>query len=78
MNQFPITQDLILKNKNGWLEIRLNNAVNRNALKESLVEELLIVFEVAKDNTDIRGIVLRGDGGVFCAGADLKKMKKIT
>ena len=78
MNQFPITQDLILKNKNGWLEIRLNNAVNRNALKESLVKELLIVFEVAKDNTDIRGIVLRGDGGVFCAGADLKKMKKIT
>ena len=78
MNQFPKTQDLILKNKNGWLEIRLYNAVNRNALKESLVEELLIVFEVAKDNTDIRGIVLRGDGGVFCAGADLKKMKKIT
>lgn len=78
MNQFPKTQDLILKNKNGWLEIRLNNAVSRNALKESLVEELLIVFEVAKDNTDIRGIVLRGDGGVFCAGADLKKMKKIT
>ena len=78
MNQFPITQDLILNNKNGWLEIRFNNAVSRNSLKESLVEELLIVFEVAKDNTDIRGIVLRGDGGVFCAGADLKKMKKIT
>ena len=78
MNQFPITQDLILNNKNGWLEILLNNAVNRNALKESLVEELLIVFEVAKVNTDIRGIVLRGNGGVFCAGADLKKMKKIT
>ena len=58
MNQFPITQDLILNNKNGWLEILLNNAVNRNALKESLVEELLIVFEVAKVNTDIRGIVL--------------------
>ena len=78
MNQFPITQDLILNNKNGWLEIRLNNAINRNALKESLVEDLLTVFEVAKDNKDIRGIVLRGDGGVFCAGADLKKMKKIT
>ena len=39
MNQFPITQDLILNNKNGWLEIRLNNAVSRNSLKESLVEE---------------------------------------
>lgn len=78
MNQFPITQDLILNNKNGWLEIRLNNAINRNALKENLVEELLTVFEVAKDNKNIRGILLRGDDGVFCAGADLKKMKKIT
>ena len=78
MNQFPKTQDLILNNKNGWLEIRFNNTVNRNSLKESLVEELLIVFDVAKDNKDIRAIFLRGDGGVFCAGADLKKMKKIT
>ena len=78
MNQFPKTQDLILNNKNGWLEILFNNAVNRNSLKESLVEELLIVFDVAKDNKDIRAIFLRGDGGVFCAGADLKKMKKIT
>ena len=78
MNQFPKTQDLILNNKNGWLEIRFNNTVNRNSLKESLVEELLIVFDVAKDNKDIRAIFLRGDGGVFCAGRNLKKMKKIT
>jgi len=78
MNQFPKTKDLILNYKNGWLDILLNNAANKNALKDSLVKELFFVFEAAKDNKDVRGIVLRGNGGVFCAGADLKKMKKIT
>ena len=78
MNQFPKTEYLIINYKNEWLDIWFNNAGNRNALKDSLVDEMLRVFNSIKDNKDVRGIVLRGEGGVFCAGGDLKKMKKIT
>ena len=68
MNQFPKTQDLILNYKNGWLDILLNNAANKNALKDSLVKELFIVFEAAKDNKDVRGKDLQVYRCTVCHG----------
>ena len=71
-------KDLILNFKNGWLDILFDNVENRNALKDNLIEELFIVFDLIRNDKGVRGVLLRGNGGVFCSGADLKGMKEIT
>ena len=78
MKDLPKTKDLILNFKNGWLDILFDNVENRNALKDNLIEELFIVFDLIRSDKAVRGVLLRGNGGVFCSGADLKGMKEIT
>jgi len=78
MKDLPKTKDLILNFKNGWLDILFDNAKNRNALKDNLIEELFMVFDLIRNDKAVRGVLLKGNGGVFCAGADLKEMKEIT
>ena len=55
----------------------LNRPSVRNALSEEMIRELLEVFLAVKDRKDIRGISIRGAGGAFCAGGDLKDFKKL-
>lgn len=75
MTNFPETRTLELDNQNGWLTIWFNQPENRNALSDALVAELSSVLKSVRDDRSIRGITLRGRGGVFCAGADLKNFK---
>lgn len=58
------------------LEVALNRPEVRNAFNEVVIEELTHVFsnDVLKD--DVRAVVLKGEGSVFCAGGDLNWMKK--
>lgn len=46
---------------------------DRNALNENVIEGLLGVFEFA-DEGPARVVVIRGAGGTFCAGGDIKSM----
>ena len=72
---FPKTENLILEYTGGWLDIWFNRIENRNALTDSLIADLFSVFSYVHNNRDVRGITLRGKGGIFCAGGDLKGMK---
>ena len=56
----------------GWLTIWLNRPDVRNALTHDLVNELVAVLDAVRNDRAVRGITLRGRGGVFCAGGDLK------
>ena len=75
MTELPKTENILLENDNGWLTIWLNRPDNRNALSKELTAELKAVLNAVRDNRAIRGITLRGKGGVFCAGGDLKGFK---
>jgi isohexenylglutaconyl-CoA hydratase len=55
-----------------WLTIWLDEPQTRNALSAALSRDLLRVLEAARDDRGVRGITLRGRGGTFCAGGDLK------
>jgi len=68
----PKTETLILDLDDGWLTIWFNTPENRNALSDKLVEELAVTLNTVRDDRTVRGITLRGKGGVFCAGGDLK------
>ena len=65
---------LLTHNDRGILHITLNRPESRNAMSLAMVQELLAVFESAAQDVSIRALVLRGAGGHFCAGGDIKDM----
>ncbi|MFY8043551.1 MAG: enoyl-CoA hydratase/isomerase family protein, partial [Rhodoferax sp.] len=62
----------------GVLHITLNRPESRNAMSLQMVAELQQVLRTAEAAAGTpnaaRAVVLRGEGGHFCAGADLKDM----
>lgn len=60
------------------LHVTLNRPESRNAMSLQMVAELQQVLRAAEDTAGlpnaVRVVVLRGAGGHFCAGADLKDM----
>ena len=44
-----------------------------NAQNRRFREEIIAIFDMLSDRTDIRAVVLTGDGKIFSAGADLKE-----
>ena len=75
MTDLPKTENLILDLSQGWLTLWFNRPDNRNALSEGLMADLKAVLETVKDDRTVRGITIRGKGGIFCAGGDLKAFK---
>jgi len=60
----------------GVLEVSLNRPEVRNAFNDVMIPELAQVFAQDVPKPEIRAVVLRGEGPVFCAGGDLNWMKK--
>lgn len=52
------------------LTITLNRPEKRNALNGDVLDALGEAFEKARDDRDVRGILLRGEGKAFSAGID--------
>lgn len=73
--QLPETQSLILERQGSVLKIWLNRPQAKNALSEEMTDELHLVLDAVRDDRSIRTLVLRGKGGVFCAGGDIKGFK---
>lgn len=57
----------------GVLTLTLDSPKNRNALGTALVEQLQAGLTEARDNEQVRTVVLTHTGGTFCAGADLSE-----
>ncbi len=57
--------------------IWLNNPARRNALSNAMVIGLCQAFSRLAEDGTCRAIVLRGRGGVFCAGRDLKDLEAL-
>ncbi len=56
----------------GWQEIVLNRPAVRNAIDGPLGEHLAAAISAANASSDTRVVLLRGAGGAFCSGLDLK------
>ncbi|MBT9392706.1 enoyl-CoA hydratase/isomerase family protein [Hymenobacter sp. NST-14] len=57
--------------------ITLNRPEKRNALNANVVTELKLAFGHAEDDETCKVIVLRAEGDVFCAGADLAYLQEL-
>jgi isohexenylglutaconyl-CoA hydratase len=68
------TDTLLTRQEGGVLYLTLNRPEVRNAMSLAMVLELREALVAAESDGSTRAIVLRGAGGHFCAGADLKDM----
>ncbi|MGY4818446.1 enoyl-CoA hydratase/isomerase family protein [Pseudomonas chlororaphis subsp. piscium] len=74
MSRLPACETLLLAPRGGVLHITLDRPDSRNAMSLQMVAELRAVLAAVRDDRGIRALVLRGAGGHFCAGGDLKDM----
>ncbi|WP_219413730.1 enoyl-CoA hydratase/isomerase family protein [Pseudonocardia nigra] len=67
-----MADDVLLTSRDsGVLTLTLNRPKRKNAINGELWDALREQLTVARDDADVRAIVLTGAGGDFCAGADL-------
>ena len=66
MTELPSTKAVDLKLSDEWLTISFNQPEKRNALTEELTSDIRNVLSSIENDLSIRGISMRGEGGVFC------------
>ena len=63
---------------NGIATLTLNRPQVHNAFDDQLIAELTAELRKLNDNSKVRAVVLAANGKSFCAGADLKWMKRMA
>lgn len=76
MTALPATKDVALALKAGVLSVTFNRPESKNALSREMVAEIGAAVDRAEADKSIRAIVLRGAGGTFCAGGDIKGFRE--
>jgi isohexenylglutaconyl-CoA hydratase len=74
MTELPDTGHIRLEAQGPVLRLWLNRPELRNAMSAQMVREILATFAAIREDRSVRVVVLRGAGGTFCAGADLKNL----
>ncbi|TDK48122.1 enoyl-CoA hydratase/isomerase family protein [Antarcticimicrobium luteum] len=69
---------LIAERDGAWMTLWLNRPDRRNALSSDLVRDLMQALTSVREDRGLRGITLRGKGGTFCAGGDLRGFREMT
>ena len=62
--------------QNNILTITLNRPEKKNALNNVMINELNFALAYAKQEREIRVVVIEAEGDIFCAGADLRRTKE--
>ncbi|KKW81810.1 enoyl-CoA hydratase/isomerase family protein [Acinetobacter bereziniae] len=66
-----------LEQEGSILTLWLNRSDSRNAMSLNMVKAIQQVFQVIEQDLSIRAVILRGKGGHFCAGGDIKDMAQL-
>ena len=70
-------QPLFLTQTGNIGELVLNRPEKRNALTRAMWQSLPALLEEALSNTDLRVLIIRGEGGAFAAGADIGEFEDV-
>ena len=70
----PACHSLDVQLNGSFLTVMFDRPSVKNALSLEMVAELESVLIAIADNREIRALILRGKGGHFCAGGDIKDM----
>jgi enoyl-CoA hydratase/carnithine racemase len=55
-----------------YLTLTLNRPEKRNAINRAMIDALDSALTAAKEDKAVRAVILRGEGGGFCSGLDLR------
>jgi enoyl-CoA hydratase len=69
-------ENLIYKENEDTAWILLNRPEVMNALSMKLSEEIVEVIEIVRQSTQLKFLVIKGEGPNFCVGDDIKEMIK--
>lgn len=72
--KLPDSTTLLLERQDNVLHIMLNRPESRNAMNLAMLDELHALLAAAAKDRTLRAIVLRGAGGHFCSGGDIRDM----
>ena len=75
--KLPEAGNLLLALDGGVLRMTFNRPDSRNALSVALLSDIVAVFDAIRDSREVRAVVMRGAGGNFCAGGDIKDMAAV-
>jgi enoyl-CoA hydratase len=64
--------------ENNVATITLDRPDSRNALNRAMCDDIVAVAAAARDDAEVRLVLVRANGPVFCAGADLKERKGMS
>lgn len=67
------SETILYETKDVIAEIRLNRPHRLNAVTQQLYDELNAALGAAEADSDVRAVLLTGEGRAFCVGADLKE-----
>ena len=60
--------------EDGICQITLSRPDKLNALNDTMFQELSAIFIDAKNNSQVKGLLITGEGKAFCAGADINRL----
>jgi len=70
-------QTIVFTVKANIAKVTLNRPDVHNAFNDTMIQELTMVFDDIAARSDVRVVVLTGEGRSFCAGADLNWMRRV-
>ncbi len=76
--KLPRCETLLLAQKAGRLDVVLNRPDSRNAINALMAQEFSDLLDWLAGTAAIRLVVLRGAGGHFCAGGDIKERRGMS
>lgn len=74
LDTLQVDDSIQLERQGSILTLWLNRPESRNAMSLNMVNAIQQVFVHIAEDSSIRAVILRGKGGHFCAGGDIKDM----
>ena len=69
-----MADEVLVRVDEGIASVTLNRPDKRNAMNQALLDGMRRCFDTLEQSPDVRVVVVRGAGPVFCSGMDLREM----
>lgn len=76
-DEFPENDLLVDRSDPAIAVVTINRPQRRNAMKLAMWKELGRIFTELSGDTAVRAVILTGNGGAFCAGADISEFDEV-
>jgi methylglutaconyl-CoA hydratase len=73
-----MSEFILISKTDGIATITLNRPDKRNAMNGQMIKELLHALARLREDSNVRLLMLKGQGDHFCAGADIHWMQQIA